>query len=353
MARLQLRSFGLVAGVKVDEADLRRLVDEAQQPARRQHTDKSFENQRCATLRTLRRDAQTLLDSAKRRSQTKGRAFELDIDFVLDLILEQRARCAYSGVSLELLIPHSDWRRSLERLDNKQGYLRHNVVLIAQEFNSSEHLSPKEVVKGSSKWSKEKVERLPVERQLNVDLQGLHQQIDLAMSSSRIKCSDESRATFDKEIPTSDACLRCARCGCLKATSEFGSSRAARPRFQSYCRQCSLEYRSAWGKTLRGFSLNMISFARRRHKRDKWHGDFEINIADVLGMLRAQQGRCFYSDVPLRYAQHNVDWQMSLERLDSTKTYTKDNTRLVALEFNTPAQWSRRKVEFVWGKNAS
>jgi hypothetical protein len=40
---------------------------------------------------------------------------------------------------------------------------------------------------------------------------------------------------------------------------------------------------------------------------------------------------------------------MSLERLDNAETYTRKNTCLVALEFNTANQWSRRKVQLVWG----
>ena len=52
-----------------------------------------------------------------------------------------------------------------------------------------------------------------------------------------------------------------------------------------------------------------------------------------------------------------------MERLDNSTTYTKDNTVLVALEFNTAdhsgravspvlgsSQWSRSKVEHVWGR---
>ena len=41
-------------------------------------------------------------------------------------------------------------------------------------------------------------------------------------------------------------------------------------------------------------------------------------------------------------------WQMSLERLDNKKGYTDANTVLIALEFNTPLQWTREKVIFAW-----
>jgi len=102
-------------------------------------------------------------------------------------------------------------------------------------------------------------------------------------------------------------------------------------------------------KTLRGFILKMVHNAHDRHRKGRWHGDFELELDDVLGMLWAQRGRCFYSGVPLRYGQSNVDWLMSLERLDNAETYTRKNTCLVALEFNTANQWSSEKVQFIWG----
>ena len=40
---------------------------------------------------------------------------------------------------------------------------------------------------------------------------------------------------------------------------------------------------------------------------------------------------------------------MSLERLDNAETYTRKNTCLVALEFNTANQWCSEKVQFIWG----
>eukprot|EP00438_Fugacium_kawagutii_P031195 Skav234755 [mRNA] locus=scaffold14:1066839:1068017:- [translate_table: standard] len=307
---------------------------------------RTCEHQRATRYyRSLRGNVSLLLNDAARRSRHKGLGFDLDLDFLLDLILQQHGRCAYSGVQLELLMPTNDWRRSLERLDNKQGYLRHNVALIAHEFNSGERLCQGLAVLGSSKWSKQKVEQLPFQQLRNVDLQELHNDIEIARASSRKK-----HAKAESVLATEHACLQCVRCGERKAKREFSLCQANGRGFQSYCKQCSKEIRVSWCRTLRGFTLDLISNARKRHQRKKWHGEFELQLVDVLEMLWAQQGRCFYSDVPLQYAQFNVDWRMSLERLDTTQTYTKDNTRLIALEFNTAAQWSREKVQFVWGQ---
>ena len=98
---------------------------------------------RTANRRTLRGNAQKLLDGARERSRLKGRSCTLDLAFILDMILQQQSKCAYSSVPMELLLPHSDWRMSLERLDTDLGYVQENCVLVADEFNTAVRISKK------------------------------------------------------------------------------------------------------------------------------------------------------------------------------------------------------------------
>ena len=76
---------------------------------------------------TLRGNAGTLVRGARHRSKLKGWSCNLDTDFILDLILYQEGRCAYSGVQMENLLPHSDWRMSLERVNTTVGYVREKL----------------------------------------------------------------------------------------------------------------------------------------------------------------------------------------------------------------------------------
>ena len=156
--------------------------------------------------------------------------------------------------------------------------------------------------------------------------------------------------------------FRCWSCKVWKHASCFSLDSRRIWGHRGQCKQCAREYDLSRRMTLRGHVQSMLNHARGRHKRGKWHGNFEIDLDSVLKMLWSQQGRCFYSDVPMRFAQVNVDCMMSLERLDNSKTYTTDNTVLVALEFNTAdhssravssavfgsSQWSRSKVDHVW-----
>ena len=392
-SQLQCRDFGLVAGVRLEADQLRQLVEEARQPGRKGRTKttaqtgkrlcfkcgiegvvddfyltadrvpsmrKSCELQNAATSSTmLRQTASSLISSARQRSRIKGRSFDLDVDFILDLILKQQALCAYSGVDLELATRNSHWRISLERLNNKQGYVPENVALIAMEFNSTEKMSPHALVRGSAQWSKQKFERLPVERGFNVDLNNFEKDIQTAAKKAYVSTSAASSRTANQtDIPfctvettlyTDQESLRCSRCKCWKHYQQFSMAATSKTGFQNFCKQCFSELHLVRRQTLRGSVFELVNNARRRHNFGKWQGEFELDLDVVLDMLWHQHGRCFYSDVPLRYGQSNVDWMMSVERLDNAKTYTKDNTRLVALEFNTRAQWSRSKVQFAWG----
>ena len=270
---------------------------------------------------------------------------------------------------MELLLPHSDWRMSLERLDNDLGYVQENCVLVAAEFNTAGKIS-KKVVKnensGSSQWSLEKVLRLPAERDSNVDLLSLQQSIEAAHVRRQMRLPTEALTGFDSDFETPGH-LRCSKCRLWKPARCFGLNHRSSSGFQSYCKVCDAACSLARRMTLRGHIQVMLRHARARHRLGKWTGDFDLCLDSMLEMLWSQEGRCLYSGVPLRFAQYNMDWMMSLERLDNKKTYTKDNTVLIALEFNTAdhsmrkavssvlgsSQWSRKKVEHVWGSCSS
>ena len=62
---------------------------------------------------TLRGFLLYALNNAKKRSLLNGRAYEIVLDNVLDSVLQQQGRCAYSGAVLSMR-PLSDWQCTLE-----------------------------------------------------------------------------------------------------------------------------------------------------------------------------------------------------------------------------------------------
>jgi hypothetical protein len=86
--------------------------------------------------KTLRRQMQILLLNARVRAKKRGDICTIDADDLLDLIWEQRGRCFYSRVPMNLFDSGGSWRMSLEQLKEKHGYVRNNVALTVLEFNT-------------------------------------------------------------------------------------------------------------------------------------------------------------------------------------------------------------------------
>ena len=264
-----------------------------------------------AYRQTLRGNAVVLCNAARGRAGKRGLSTSLDIEHVLHTLTRQEGCCAYSGVPMEIRSPYSNWRMSLERSNNAEGYVRDNCILVAAEFNSPDMsrlpgVKP-EHVHGSAQWSALKIQTVGRAWSLRLDIQQLE--------------ADVTGALHDG---SSDSLLEGPLL--LRRRSKILSS-------------------------------NARTHARRRGL------PCEIAYTDVVQRLLEQGGRCFYSGVPLQYKHSHRDWNMSLERLDNRWGYVKDNYVLIAAEFNTTdhsrrartdvlgsSQWSLAKVMHVWGR---
>lgn len=61
--------------------------------------------------------------------------------------------------------------------------------------------------------------------------------------------------------------------------------------------------------------------------------NFEITGKDVQNMYNEQQGRCYISNILLSFKRQTC-YSMSIDRIDSSKGYTKDNCKLCCLSIN-------------------
>ncbi|CAE8610655.1 unnamed protein product [Polarella glacialis] len=142
-----------------------------------------------AYFRTLRGCVRCLISSARRRSKQHGRPCTLVPDDILGMLWRQKGRCSYSGVAMEILLPHSHWRMSLERKVNTKGYCSENCILIAAEFNTSDYSRHPGVdasmVSGTAQWSEGKVRHVLAARSFNLDLQALLSDIEEAQAKPR------------------------------------------------------------------------------------------------------------------------------------------------------------------------
>jgi hypothetical protein len=62
---------------------------------------------------------------------------------------------------------------------------------------------------------------------------------------------------------------------------------------------------------------------------------YDIDYKVLVELYKQQKGLCAYSGLPLQFGSYlDKNWVASLERIDVTKGYTKDNVCLICLEFN-------------------
>lgn len=93
-------------------------------------------------------------NSTKQQSE-----YSITLEDICNLIIKQKGKCYYSNIPM-VYKPNSDWLCSIERLDNSKGYILENIVLICNEFNTSDksYKSNNPFKTGSSQWSKQKID---------------------------------------------------------------------------------------------------------------------------------------------------------------------------------------------------
>lgn len=72
---------------------------------------------------------------AKTRAKKSGTSFDIDKEFILDLLIAQEHRCAVTGLPFTRTGDHVDYDLSIDRLDSDRGYEKDNVVLVCNRAN--------------------------------------------------------------------------------------------------------------------------------------------------------------------------------------------------------------------------
>jgi hypothetical protein len=159
---------------------------------------------------------------------------------------------------------------------------------------------------------------------------------------------------------------RCATCKAPKIHDDFHKSSRDHRGIQRVCKGCAskrprrhhpkttpeqykvryakerdqtIEYSRGHYRTVRGRFLTLISAARGRARKKKWEHDLDIEWA--LALWVKQKGRCLITNVPLEIdtplrtqEKYLNPFAPSLDRIECSKGYTKDNTRIVCVAAN-------------------
>lgn len=98
------------------------------------------------------------------------------------------------------------------------------------------------------------------------------------------------------------------------------------------------------GKKLDGVTQ---TFYGRVVKSAKIRGiDVEVSLTELQDIFESQGQRCAYSGIPLKYFRSN-DYNFSLDRLDASGHYSRENCRFVYKPIN-PMKWTLTSAEFLY-----
>lgn len=226
----------------------------------------------------------------------------------------QGGKCFYSGLTMSAS-PHADWKCSPERLNPALGYIEGNVVLTIQELN------------GPRQWTWKKIQQIRtlVDSAVPDDFQA---SLAAAMKSPPQQNSDKPPRT---KVEKGLTFVECTDCSVFKVRHQMHHSR---------CKDCHNAKIRVRRCTLRGRLQHILSTAKARSKvralrENSCRSDntSSVTLDDLFSLLKSQNGRCAYSNIPLTYAGN--DWTVSLERLDCGRGYHVGNVCFVAVEFNT------------------
>lgn len=108
------------------------------------------------------------------------------------------------------------------------------------------------------------------------------------------------------------------------------------------CKKCGAEYSKKYTtETLRGRIGALVRVAKQRSK--KLSTPFDITVEYIENLWKLQNGKCAYTGFEMNT---RGDWQVSIERIDPSSGYTRDNVCLICLELNVHYQWNDEKINY-------
>jgi hypothetical protein len=130
----------------------------------------------------------------------------------------------------------------------------------------------------------------------------------------------------------------CTTCGKFKDISEFTANRSQESGYMGYCKACNNARNKRYRKqeaTLQSGCKRVYSYLLRRVRVKNLELDFGANYLEKL--FEIQDGLCAYTgeSLELNAGYSNT---LSVDRVDSSKGYTRDNVVLTTWEVNNCKQ---------------
>lgn len=126
----------------------------------------------------------------------------------------------------------------------------------------------------------------------------------------------------------------CTKCKQTKSTDEYYKHSANKNKLQSQCKQCisltSLQTKRNAYSTIPRYLKQLLRNTKSQAKVN--NRKVSITLDDLMELYCTQKGLCKLSGIQLtrNLPEDNTEYNISIDRIDSSKQYIKDNVQLVA-----------------------
>jgi hypothetical protein len=130
----------------------------------------------------------------------------------------------------------------------------------------------------------------------------------------------------------------CTTCGTTKPLSEFTANKSKPTGYMTYCKQCNSSRNKRYRQetaTVERACKRVYSYLTRRVREKNLDLDFGVDY--LMYLFHKQNGLCVYTGDALSL-QSGMSTTLSVDRIDSSKGYIKENVCLVTWQVNNCKQ---------------
>lgn len=149
-----------------------------------------------------------------------------------------------------------------------------------------------------------------------------------------------NKRNTDKNIPRiTEGNKICSMCGIEQDVNEFNSCKTAADGLTSNCKKCCKNINKKWLESdIKNFIKKKYLDAKNNCLKRKKDLEFNITDQDILDLYNKQEGKCALSGEKLTsivLEDNGInDFNLSIDRNNSSKGYTTDNIQLVGAIIN-------------------